>query len=244
MRFPKHPFAVTTVFRDCFLVNFDIEPRVLAKALPSPLRPATYEDRAWLSIVIARMERMRPVFIPRALGITYNQIVYRAVVDCQGRRGVHFLRSDADNPLMAAFGNAMSFFRFHRSEVSIRRLGSEIAVDVRSQGGTADIHARFDLARRDESLPSTSRFRDLNEAKNRLVQLFDAYHPSSGRRTIDVVSIDRSDWVLSVVPNTGTYRYMEASTAFPAGSAHLDSIFYVQDLRYRWHRLATIPRRA
>jgi hypothetical protein len=39
MRLPKHPFPVQTRFRDCHLVNFAIDPSVLARALPSPLVP-------------------------------------------------------------------------------------------------------------------------------------------------------------------------------------------------------------
>ena len=71
-----------------------------------------------MSVVIANMERMRPAFLPQVMGVTYNQVVYRAVVRCGGRRGVAFLRSDADSPFMVAAGNLLTFFRFHKAKIS------------------------------------------------------------------------------------------------------------------------------
>ena len=56
----------------------------MARALPPPLEPDVFAGRAWLSVVIAEMQDMRPAAVPRALGITYNQIVYRAVVRHRG----------------------------------------------------------------------------------------------------------------------------------------------------------------
>lgn len=237
MRSPKHPFPVQTCFRQCFLVNFSIEPAVLAAALPTPLVPDTYGGRAWLSVVIARMERMRPVGVPGMLGITYNQVVYRAVVRCGDRRGVHFLRSDADSRIMAALGNAMSFFAFHHARIIF---GDHAAgtVSVRSADGTADIEARFANPR--PRLPSSSAFADLDEAKQWLVELFDAFHPRTPR-LVDVVSIRRNDWRLTVVDDEiGRYAFMDGSGMFPRGTTAIDSIFAVKDLTYRWNRMTTL----
>lgn len=107
-----------TVFRNCFLVNFAVEPNALAAQLPGHLRPDVHHDRAFVSVVIAKMERMRPAFLPAALGVTYIQVVYRAIVLCGSERGVCFLRSDADHPLMVLGGNALTFFQFHRADIT------------------------------------------------------------------------------------------------------------------------------
>src|SRR6185436_18565695 len=94
---PKHPIPMRTIFRECFLVNFAVEPDVMRGLLPEGIEPDLYGGKAWLSIVIAEMDRMRPAFLPPLFGVTYDQVVYRAVVRCEGERGVYFLRSDADS---------------------------------------------------------------------------------------------------------------------------------------------------
>jgi len=103
-----HPVPMRTVFRHCFLVNFAVRPDVLASRLPDHVRPDAHDGWSYLSIVIAEMERMRPAFLPRALG--NSQVVYRAVVVCGRERGAYFVRSDADDALMVLAGNALTLF--------------------------------------------------------------------------------------------------------------------------------------
>ena len=119
MRFlPLHPVPMKTSFRHCFLVNFAVAFSALRRHLPDHLVPDQYGPYAFVSIVIALMDHMRPSFVPPRLGTTYTQVVYRAVVRCGRERGVTFLRSDADNAIMVAAGNAFTFFRFNRAHVN------------------------------------------------------------------------------------------------------------------------------
>ena len=236
MGLPKHPFPVRATFRHCLLANFAVEPDALAAALPLPLEPAVTHGAAWVSVVIAQMQNLRPAGVPPRLGITYNQIVYRAVVTYAGQRGVHFLRSDADSRVMAAVGNAMSFFRFHYGAVDIERRGSLLRVHVKTSDSCADIRAQYDLQDAASELPAVSRFRDLDEAKGSLVELFTAYHPV--RRTVYAVDITRNNWRLAVVHDPAAeYGYMVSGNTFTTESAVLDSVFAVEDLDYYWHRV-------
>src|SRR5947209_7855032 len=133
-----------TVFRSCFLVNFGVDPAVMRGALPDPLEPDLYREEAYLSIVIAAMERMRPVFVPRCLGTTYHQVVYRAVVRCHGERGVYFFRSDADHRFMSAAGNLFTFFRFHYSPMAVRKDQGRLHFEVHpAPGNHASIQATY-----------------------------------------------------------------------------------------------------
>jgi uncharacterized protein YqjF (DUF2071 family) len=241
MRFPKHAFAVRTVFRRCLLVNFAVDPDELGAALPRHVVPDVYDGEAFLSVVVGQMDRMRPARVPRALGITYNQIVYRAVVRCGDERGVHFLRSDADSRMMTMFGNAMSFFRFNHSDITFARRGGCLDLDVRTRGRpSGDIAATFTVAAPGDTLPGTSVFADLGEAKQWLVQLFAAFHYTDGNRWIDVVRIKRGDWNVQVVADErAEYAFMSAGAPFT--KARLDSVFLVGDVPYHWYRLEKRP---
>ncbi len=241
MEFPKHPFPVTTVFTHCLLVNFRVDPDRLARALPAPLVPALEAGHAWLSVVIAQLRHMRPVGVPAPLGVSYNQVVYRAVVQCGPHRGVHFLRSDADSTLMTGLGNLMSFFRFHRADISIAAGRDAIEVAVTSPDGSGDLAVRAELSAATARLPVGSVLPGLAGAKRTLVELFTAYTADSGGR-VAAVDIDRNDWNIAVVPSNGSFRFMSAGPVFGPGDAELDSIFVVDDLRYRWHRLRHLPR--
>jgi uncharacterized protein YqjF (DUF2071 family) len=237
---------MTTVFRRCLLVNFAVDPAAMAAALPRYITPDVYDGDAYLSVVVGQMERMRPAFLPARLGITYDQIVYRVVVRCGGERGVHFLRSDADSRIMCAAGNALSFFRFHRSPVRFRSRsgpsGSLLDLDVTTStvvpGG---IRATYDLGQARHELPGTSAFPDLPTAQAWLVELFSAFSYTPGRRSIDVVRIERGEWDVRVVDDLRSEYDFLTSGPFPAGTTRLDSVFLVGDVPYRWHRLTQLP---
>ena len=77
---PIHPFPMRITFSTCILVNFAIDPHALKQKLPSHLEPDLHDGMGYVSIVIAKMENMRPAFLPQALGVTYHQVVYREVL--------------------------------------------------------------------------------------------------------------------------------------------------------------------
>lgn len=240
MNWPRHPFPVTTVFRQCVLVNFALDPEALRRVLPRHIEPDIHRGAAWLSIVVGRMDRMRPVGCPRLFGITYDQVVYRAVVRCGTERGVHFLRSDADNRLMCFLGDRMSFFRFHHARVAFRTDASHVLhVDVqRTVSGPADIEASYGLGNAARMMPATSRFESLAEAQHWLVELFTAFDYNARLDAIDCVRIRRGEWnVAVVVDERGRYDFMQRGPIFDERNAELDSVFFVGDVPYRWHRL-------
>lgn len=241
---PKHPLPMRTVFRNCFLVNFAMTPETLARVLPPPLEPDVAHGRAFLSVVIADMDRMRPAMLPAWCGISYRQVVYRAVVRCGAERGVHFLRSDADNPFMVFMGNLLSFFEFHDARIVAERTPRAHHVDLATEAGDrAAIHASFDLAGASRAAPPDSVFGSLAEAQQFLVELYAAFRPRPGRRGVDTVRIRRGAWNISFVgAPRARFEFMDGSAAFPAGSTRLDSIMYVEDIEYYWRTLDR-PRR-
>ena len=241
MRLPKHAFAVRTVFGRCILVNFAVDPLELASVLPAHLEPDVFAGEAYLSVVVGEMQKMRPAGVPRPLGITYNQIVYRAVVRCGDERGVHFLRSDADSRVMTLFGNLMSFFRFHRSEIRFLQRDGSVDLDVVTNTlPSADIQATFLIGSPSATLPVTSAFRSLGEAKSWLVELYAAFDHSVGNQWVDIVRIKRGDWNVQVVSDArANYKFMTAGVPFTR--ARLDSVFLVGDVPYHWYRLKKRP---
>ena len=84
LKLPKHPVPMKSTFRNCFLVNYLVDPKAMARVLPAPLEADVFDGRAYLCIVIAELYCMRPAFVPWPFGISYNQVLYRALVHCQG----------------------------------------------------------------------------------------------------------------------------------------------------------------
>ncbi len=229
-----------TTFRTCVLVNFAVDPQALQRKLPPHLKPDLHEGKAYLSIVIARMIKMRPDFLPRVFGLTYNQIVYRAVVRRGAERGVTFLRSDADNALMVAAGNAFTFFRFHRSQIDWAENDDEVRIRTRPlDGAKASIEASYNRRTPLAVLPPTSRFRTITEAQAFLSELYVAFGAMRPNERCETVRIERTTWDSAVVADSdGVYDAMTSGLLFDRETASLDSIFLVRNLEYHWRGLS------
>jgi uncharacterized protein YqjF (DUF2071 family) len=227
-----------TTFRHCILANFAMRPEVLARRLPPHLKPAVHRGWAFLSVVIAVMERMRPAFLPAALGVTYSQVVYRAVVTCGRERGVHFLRSDADNGLMVAAGNALTFFRFHCADITWSLDDTALRVHLKPRSNAAAlIRGDYDLRGGGTAMPASSRFSTLEDAQAFLTELYVAFGRERNDGWVEAVRIERSAWRSLVVPDrVATYQAMSSGLLFHAEEVELDSCFYVEEMRYRWSR--------
>ena len=233
---PKHPVPMTTVFNTCFIVNFAMEPDVLNRHLPEPIEADTHHGNAYISIIIANMDRMRPAFLPRMFGVTYNQIVYRAVVRVGDERGVYFLRSDADHPLMSLAGNWLTFFRFNHTPMTFEGEADRYHLHLEAKPNHhANIHAEYRLLPETDGMPDSSAFTSRAEAKVALVELFQAFAYDVRTGRLDRVRIKRDEWELVLVDDTkAQYDFMNGSAIFPASSTWLDSIFCVENLNYYW----------
>jgi uncharacterized protein YqjF (DUF2071 family) len=236
---PKHPVPMQALFLDCFLVNFGVNPEAVASYLPKGLVPKLHHGEAYISVVIAKLEKMRPAFLPKSFGITYNQVVYRLVVNKDGERGVYFLRSDADNSLMCFLGNMFSYFKFHRANIDIVNSQNRLEFSLKGiDSDVANIHSIFDIAGASLELPASSKFQSLDEAKIYLVELFTAFGCMPNGKTINRVKIKRGEWQVSLVADhCAEYNYLKSGLFFPTANCRLDSVFYVQSIPYYWNRL-------
>jgi uncharacterized protein YqjF (DUF2071 family) len=232
---PKHPVPMQTLFRECVLVNFAVKPFVLRSLIPSPLELEMHQGEAYVSVVIAQMNKMRPALFPQVLAVTYDQVVYRVVVRARGERGVFLLRSDANNLLMSAAGDWLTFFRFHFSRIRAHREANTLLVDLAARDHRANIHAAFDLSTARTTLPESSHFSSLQAAKDFLVQLFAAFSYDPLTDELSIVRIRRGDWNVQVVDDTkAVYRWMQQGPDFSTDNARLDSILYVREIPYYW----------
>ncbi len=232
-----------TLFRRCILINFAVDPHAMSARLPDHLTADLHGGSAYLSIVVAQMEDMRPAFLPGFMGVSYTQVVYRAVVRCGELRGVTFLRSDANNRLMVAAGNAMTFFRFHHADVQWQPKSRGVGFALRpSDGAAASISADYTESDIPDALPSTSRFSSLTQAQSFLTELYCAFGNRRPDGRIEQVGIERSPWKGRVLEGDGAqYEAMSGGALFPVGAAELDSVFMVENLHYHWQRLSLLP---
>lgn len=63
------------------LINYTVEPAVMAKLLPAPFRPQLYKGKAIAGICLIRLKHVRPKGFPAMLGIASENAAHRMAVE-------------------------------------------------------------------------------------------------------------------------------------------------------------------
>src|ERR1700676_284336 len=63
------------------LVNFRVDPGVLAKLLPEPFRPKVVNGYGLAGICLIRLKHLRPRLFPRAFGVSSENAAHRIAVE-------------------------------------------------------------------------------------------------------------------------------------------------------------------
>src|SRR4051794_32776328 len=90
------------------LVNFRVDPAVLARELPEPFRPKIAHGYGIAGICLIRLKNIRPNFAPAFVGVLSENAAHRIAVqwdqDGVTREGVYIPRRDTSSVLNAAMG--------------------------------------------------------------------------------------------------------------------------------------------
>ena len=121
------------------LVNYRIEPEVVAPLLPPPFRPQLVSGQAVGGVCFIRLCRFRPGHLPRLPRLTTENVAHRFAVEWgdpgQPRAGVYVPRRDTSSRITSAAGGKVfpGWYQLARFEVS--EPGGEVHVNVTSRDG-------------------------------------------------------------------------------------------------------------
>src|SRR5690348_4792849 len=84
------------------LVNYRVDPEVLARLLPAPFRPKLIHGAGIAGICLIRLKQTRPRFLPPVLGFASENAAHRIAVEWDQGEGVFVPRRDTSSRLNAA----------------------------------------------------------------------------------------------------------------------------------------------
>lgn len=104
-------------------LHWKVDYDALRKLVPGELEIDCFGEQAWVSLVLFRMEKIRPRFLPALSFLSnFDEINLRTYVKFKGKAGVHFLKIEAGNKLSCELAKALSglpyeFETIERSDV-------------------------------------------------------------------------------------------------------------------------------
>ena len=205
------------------LVNYHVDPDVMADVLPSPFRPKLVHGYAIAGICLIRLKKVRPKFLPIPFGIGSENAAHRIAVEWLDngmiREGVYIPRRDTDSWLNTLAGGRVFPGRHHAATFTVQETSNEFSVSLQSHDDETRLHVS---GRVGSDLPCTSVFNSLAEAS----AFFEAgslgYSATSEDGGYDGLELRCTNWnveALDVQDVESTF--FDNQTRFPAGSGRV-----------------------
>ena len=234
--------ALQGLVRRRILVNFRVDPEVAARNLPAPFRPKLVGKWAMAGICLIRLEQLRPLGMPSALGVSSENAAHRIAVTWeddlgQAREGVYIPRRDTGSLLNYATGGRLfpGQHRHARFRVRDDSAGIELMMDTADGRGDVRLRARPGAG----VLPSTSRFASLEEASGFFAAGSIGYSPSNDGDRLDGLRLRTRTWRIDALDvDEVSSAYYADGAHFPPGSVEYDCTLIMRDIPHEWR---TVP---
>ena len=219
------------------LVNFRIDPEVLAGILPPPFRPQVVDGYGIAGICLIRLKQLRPRLLPSIVGISSENAAHRIAVqwdvDGEQQTGVFIPRRDTSSLLNVVIGGRVFPGEHHRARFEVRENGDHFHVAMDSRDGSAHVRVDGDIA---PDLPSDSIFPSVAAVSDFFEAGSLGYSPRASNTHFDALELCSFNWhVDPLAINQVESSFFEDQSVFPAGSVTFDNALLMRGIDHEWH---------
>src|SRR5215470_4894648 len=124
------------------LINYRVDPSVISRQLPAPFRPKLHENSAIAGICLIRLEDIRPLRVPLAIGLSSENAAHRIAVvweDEDGpHEGVYIPRRDTGSLVNHLAGGRLFPGEHQRARFHVTEDDQRVALHMRSADGQVE----------------------------------------------------------------------------------------------------------
>ena len=224
------------------LVNFRIDPEVLAGLCPSPFRPQIVNGFGIAGICLIRLKQIRPKLLPSFFGISSENAAHRIAVEWDTpegpRTGVYIPRRDTSSFLNAFAGGRIFPGVHNRARFDVVETKSHYSITMESVDGSARVAVEGQPS---NNWPDESVFASQADCS----KFFEAgslgYSPSNSNIEFDGLELHTTNWNVQALAVTDVESsFFDDRRAFPEGSVTFDNALLMQGIDHEWHSRESI----
>lgn len=229
--------AIKGIIDRRILINFRIDPDVMAHNLPAPFEPKLVNGYAIGGICLIRLKAARPTFLPLPWGMGSENAAHRIAVqwtvDGQEHEGVYVPRRDTDSRVSTLIGGTLFPGLQHHATFTVDESADQLRVTLCSDDDVTQLHVSATVA---ESVPASSVFASLAEAS----AFFEAgslgYSETGEAGRFDGLELRCENWhVDGLAIDEVVSSYFEDEARFPRGSVAFDCGLLMRGIDHEWH---------
>jgi Uncharacterized conserved protein (COG2071) len=224
------------------LVNFRVDPAVLARLLPQPFRPKLANGAGMAGVCLIRLKHIRPRFMPPFFGITSENAAHRIAVeweqDGQPCEGVFIPRRDTSSRLNTFLGGRLFPGMHHHARFQVHEQADRYRVVLDSDDQRTHMLVDGTVAR---DLPKSSVFGSLPEASSFFERGSLGYSVTAKPGEYDGLELRSFNWqVQPLAVEKVESSFFNDRGRFPAGSVEFDCALLMRQINHEWHGRKTL----
>jgi uncharacterized protein DUF2071 len=224
------------------LVNYHVDPNVLAPLLPAPFRPKVVHGVGMVGICLIRLKGVRPTFLPRWLGISSENAAHRTAVEWDDngtvREGVYVRRRDTDSWLNSLAGGRVFPGIHHHARFAVEESADCFSVAMRSDDAVTSMSVRGHRANRQST---SSVFPSLDDASEFFQAGSLGYSATPDPSRFQGLELRCHGWrVEPLEVEEVRSSFFEDESLFPKGSIEFDCALLMRGIEHEWHGKADL----
>lgn len=218
------------------LVNYRVDPAVLAALLPPPFAPKLYNGVGIAGVCLIRLKQIRPSFLPFQFGIQSENAAHRIAVewkqDGKAREGVYIPRRDTSSLLNALVGGRLFPGTHHRVDFVVNEDEGCYCVELHSRDDETHLLVEGHLS---SGIPSSSVFGSLAEASSFFESGSLGYSVTQEAGTYDGLELNTFEWKVEPLTVAEVHSsFFEDGIHFPPSSVSFDCALLMRDIQHEW----------
>jgi hypothetical protein len=219
------------------LVNYRVNPEVLARVLPKPFRPKLVKDKGVAGVCLIRLKQVRPRLLPGFLGITSENAAHRIAVEWdqsgERREGVFIPRRDTSSRLNTLVGGRLFPGVHHHARFDVDEHDGRYRVALDSDDHRTHLLVEGRAA---PDLPAGSVFGSLQEASDFFQNGSLGYSATKDPEMFDGLELRSFSWqVQPLAAERVESSFFDDRTLFPQGSVEFDCALLMRGIDHEWH---------
>jgi hypothetical protein len=224
------------------LVNYRIDPQILARQLPAPFRPKIVAGFGLAGICLIRLRQVRPRFLPRWFGFSSENAAHRVAVEWDEagsvRQGVYVRRRDTDSWANTLTGGRLFPGIHQHAAFTTCEAPDCIDIAIKSDDRQTQITVR---GRRTNALPAGSIFRSMSEASDFFQAGSLGYSPGHQPGCYQGLELHCRNWQVEPLEvERVSSSYFENASLFPPSSIEFDCALLMRGIEHEWHAAANL----
>ncbi len=217
------------------LINYTVDPEIIAKLIPKPFRPQVYKGKAIVGICLIRLKDIRPKGLPAFMGLSSENGAHRIAVEWDDngevKQGVYIPRRDTSSIINNLVGGRIFPGEHYLAKFNVEETNGNYAISFKSSDNTSIAIE----AKKTENFNSNSIFQNLSTVSDFFENGRIGYSPN-GKTKFDGMWLKTNQWKVEALEvSSVTSSFFDNVANFPKGSVQFDNALLMTNVEHEWH---------